>query len=50
MQQRQIEEETAIPAEDLGIWPDIVGTGGENQNWEWQKTRIQAKMGKRGKF
>ena len=35
---------------DLGTWPDIIGTGGENQNWEWQKTGIWAKIGKRGKF
>jgi len=28
-----IEEGIAMPAEDLGIWPVIVGIGGRKEEW-----------------
>ncbi len=34
-----------MPVGDSGIWPDIV-----DQNWEQQKTRVWAEVGKRRKF
>jgi len=34
---------------DLSTWPNIVGTGGD-QNWGWQKTGVQIEVEEREKF
>ena len=33
MQWKQIEEETAMPAEDLGTWLNTVGIEGREEGW-----------------